>query len=224
MSEKPSFKKDSIVPTEIGYSMPRYLDVETKRVRGEHHFDADPRAGRTLQEYLSVFGLEMNELRGKKILDLGAGRDVLPAQELTGIADVTSLSPDFGSEAHRSPLENEVPRVAALGDQLPFADNTFDMIWLFHVLDHVERREQKNTGQSARMEVIKEAVRVLKPGGVVYVAPTTYGLSKYEVTNALQKLDVEIKVEDTGFWAILTDYDFNYDYEVGIDRMKITKN
>jgi len=46
--------------------MPRYLDTEKKQVRGAHKFETDPLIGRTLQEYMSVFGLKIDQLRGKE--------------------------------------------------------------------------------------------------------------------------------------------------------------
>lgn len=223
MSEKPSFKKDSIVPTAIGHSMPRYLDSETKQARGAHKFDVDPLAGRTLQEYLYVFGLGIDELRGKKILDLGAGRNVLPAQELKDIAEVVSLSPDFVAEKHRVELEESVSRVAALGEQLPFGDDTFDMIWLFHVLDHLESYNRSQDSLTQQMKAIREAVRVVKPGGAVYIAPA-HGIEYFNLNEAVKDLKVEVQREDTGFWANGTNYDINYDYVVEIDRIKIVKN
>jgi len=158
----------------------------------------------------------------KKILDLGAGRNVLPGQELDGIAEVVSLSPDFSSEKHRMALEVDVPRVAALGEQLPCADDTFDMIWILHVLDHIEKRSYDQDGYTPQMQTVREAVRVVKPGGVVYIAPA-HGIESSDLMEAVKDLSVQVEREETGFWAIETNYDINYDYRVDIERIKIVK-
>src|SRR5579864_4386899 len=53
---------------------------------------------------------------------------------------------------------------AALGEQLPFADATFDLVVLDQVIEHV----------SDQTRVLAEASRVLKPGGAMYVACPNY--------------------------------------------------
>jgi ubiquinone/menaquinone biosynthesis C-methylase UbiE len=53
---------------------------------------------------------------------------------------------------------------AALGEQLPFADATFDLVILDQVIEHV----------SDQTRVLAEAFRVLKPGGAMYVACPNY--------------------------------------------------
>jgi ubiquinone/menaquinone biosynthesis C-methylase UbiE len=53
---------------------------------------------------------------------------------------------------------------AALGEQLPFADATFDLVVLDQVIEHVNDQSR----------VLAEAFRVLKPGGAMYVACPNY--------------------------------------------------
>jgi SAM-dependent methyltransferase len=53
---------------------------------------------------------------------------------------------------------------AARGEQLPFADATFDLVVLDQVIEHV----------SDQSRVLAEAFRVLKPGGAMYVACPNY--------------------------------------------------
>lgn len=54
--------------------------------------------------------------------------------------------------------QKNVPTVAAIGEQLPFADAAFDVVLSDNVIDHAE----------APVEIIYELVRVLKPGGLLY--------------------------------------------------------
>jgi len=52
-------------------------------------------------------------------------------------------------------------------DKLPFKDNTFDVVWFRHVIEHLQVREQ--------VSVMQEIYRVLKKDGVVIVfGPTPY--------------------------------------------------
>ena len=53
---------------------------------------------------------------------------------------------------------------AATGEQLPFANATFDLVVLDQVIEHVQNQKS----------VLSEALRVLKPGGAIYVACPNY--------------------------------------------------
>jgi len=59
---------------------------------------------------------------------------------------------------------DSTPFAAAVGEQLPFADSTFDLVVMDQVIEHVA--DQKR--------VLVEALRVLKPGGALYVACPNY--------------------------------------------------
>ncbi len=63
----------------------------------------------------------------------------------------------------RRRLENQVFAVG-VGESLPFADGSFDLITMNQVLEHV-------TEQGA---VLSEALRVLKDGGTIYIASPNY--------------------------------------------------
>ena len=51
-----------------------------------------------------------------------------------------------------------VPTVAAFGERLPFADETFDVVICDNVVDHAESPET----------IVQELVRILVPGGMLY--------------------------------------------------------
>lgn len=52
-------------------------------------------------------------------------------------------------------------------DKIPFDDNTFDVAYCSHILEHITGREQ--------FHAMKEICRVLKPGGILIAfAPTPY--------------------------------------------------
>src|SRR5262249_48981294 len=53
------------------------------------------------------------------------------------------------------------PFVVGSAEELPFADGSFDALWSITVLEHVQHPEK----------ALQEVARVLKPGGVAYLAP-----------------------------------------------------
>jgi SAM-dependent methyltransferase len=53
---------------------------------------------------------------------------------------------------------------AAVGEALPFADGTFDLVTLNQVVEHV----------ADQLAVLREAARVVRPGGAIYVACPNY--------------------------------------------------
>lgn len=86
---------------------------------------------------------------------------------------------------------------------LPFASNEFDLIFASHVLEHIHRKEQP--------EVLKEWLRVLKPGGdAVIVVPN--------IMWSLEKIQKDPKLESDDLWKSLNvlygaqenEFDFHY--------------
>ena len=63
----------------------------------------------------------------------------------------------------RRRLENQVFAVG-MGERLPFASHTFDLVTMNQVMEHV----------SEQTAVLGEAVRVLKDGGAIYIASPNY--------------------------------------------------
>jgi SAM-dependent methyltransferase len=54
--------------------------------------------------------------------------------------------------------QRRVQTIATLGEALPFADRSFDVVLCDNVIDHAERPGQ----------IVRECVRVLAPGGLLY--------------------------------------------------------
>jgi ubiquinone/menaquinone biosynthesis C-methylase UbiE len=52
-----------------------------------------------------------------------------------------------------------------VGAPLPYKDSTFDVVTLFHVLEHVDSEKR----------ILKEIARILKPGGILFLASPYYG-------------------------------------------------
>lgn len=105
------------------------------------------------------------------ILDLGSGvGNFVVACRNKGLR-AFGVEPDrIGQNSSITALEiasrrlETAPFAAAVGEQLPFADSIFDLVVMDQVIEHVA--DQKR--------VLAEALRVLKPGGALYVACPNY--------------------------------------------------
>ncbi len=98
--------------------------------------------------------------RGLRALDVGCGGGLL-AEEFARLGcAVTGIDPSAPSiataQAHASQAGLAITYQVGVGEQLPFADASFDLVYCCDVLEHVNDLEQ----------VIAEAARVLMPGGV----------------------------------------------------------
>ncbi len=110
-----------------------------------------------MRRVLEEFGIDP---RGKATLDVGCGGGLL-AEEFARLGcDVTGIDPSEQSletaraHAHAAGLAIEYRQAA--GEQIPFPDGTFDIVYCCDVLEHVRDLRQ----------VVAEISRVLKPGGI----------------------------------------------------------
>lgn len=88
----------------------------------------------------------------KAMLDLGAGAGILEDMNFKGRAGrICGLDPDQRVVENPNLDEGRV----GYGEQIPWADETFDLVIADNVLEHLERP----------IDVFKEVRRVLKPGG-----------------------------------------------------------
>ena len=94
-----------------------------------------------------------------RILDLGCGRGGLVEQLNHPLSQIVGLDPDWLSLAeHRLDL----PRTVGFSHALPFADNSFDLIFCSWLLEHLATPEQD----------FREIARVLRPNGAfVFITP-----------------------------------------------------
>ena len=106
-------------------------------------------------------------LAGKKILELGAGLGSFTVELTRRGAKVTAVEP---GKAWRNIAGIQLAEsgsgqiLGAVGEALPFASDTFDLIVSLQVLEHVQNPPK----------VISELYRVLKPGGQVFLAYENY--------------------------------------------------
>jgi SAM-dependent methyltransferase len=102
---------------------------------------------------------KLGDVRGKNILDFGCGHGMAATVLARRGAIVTAfdLSPGYVREATERAEANGVRAtfLVADGEQLPFADQSFDAVWGSAILHHLDLTV---AGRELR--------RVLKPGGV----------------------------------------------------------
>ena len=86
------------------------------------------------------------------VLDLGAGAGIVQQMNFKGlVARVCGVDPD--PRVERNPYLDEGKQGG--GEQIPYADNSFDVVFADNVLEHL----------SDTKRVFDEILRVLKPGG-----------------------------------------------------------
>lgn len=102
------------------------------------------------------------EVKGKKALDVGCGGGLL-AEEFARLGcDVTGIDPSQPSiviaQEHAAQQHLSITYCTGIGEQLPFDDASFDIVYCCDVLEHVSNLHM----------VIAEIARVLKKDGIFF--------------------------------------------------------
>lgn len=112
--------------------------------------------------------LEQADLRpGQRVLEIGCGTGelLLAAKRAQPLSVVVGLDPDLAAlaRAHRKARRRGLPVQLDRGfaDQLPYADDSVDVVLSSFMLHHVPDGE--------REPAMREALRVLRPGGALHV-------------------------------------------------------
>jgi len=126
---------------------------------------------RTLQRF--------TEIQGKRVLEIGSGFGIsLALLDNCFGAEAWGIEPSgvgFGNSLRAShellPANGISPyrAINAVGEHLPFPNESFDIVYSANVLEHTQEPEN----------VLREAVRVLKPGGLLHFEIPNY-LSYFE--------------------------------------------
>jgi len=107
---------------------------------------------------------EVVPLAGRRLLDIGCGRGTLLLAATRRGAEAVGIEPDPGSlvlSRHRLARDRKSAAVvvAAVGESLPLADASCDVVTCCSVLEHVQEPQA----------VLAEVARVLKPGGWLHL-------------------------------------------------------
>jgi len=107
-------------------------------------------------------GVSQLDPHGLTLLDVGCGGGLLSEEFARLGCQVAGLDPSEASLAiareHARQEGLKIAYQAGVGEQLPFADASFDIVICCDVLEHVNDLER----------VLKEIARVLKPGGYFF--------------------------------------------------------
>lgn len=113
----------------------------------------------------------------KRVLDFGCGKGGF----IGHIKDFTKEL--YGFDVEKEKIEQarkKYPfvnfKLLKVGEKLPYKDNFFDAVFMFHVLEHV----------NSESNALEEAYRVLKSGGVLFLASPYNGLFAWADTANLR--------------------------------------
>jgi len=177
--------------------------------------------GRSFQNYKEDLGLRAEEIECKDILDLGSGPTGRLERELKDKAFVVSLSPDYRDNEYRGWLKKNKGKVrhavAGLGQELPFKEESFDTICIYHVFEHVP--------EEAVEKIVEESIRVSRIGGHVHIMPVAPDEKlKTQLELLAKKLGVKILFEKTDAtdsrWQ---DFSYVQKYSVTLERAILEK-
>jgi SAM-dependent methyltransferase len=131
-----------------GSALPRALSRRGLRSRLHLLVDgSNPIAARNCELFLSIL---KEQKRNPSILVIGGGAIGLGADKLYSDPDISLVGTDVYASPHTDLLAD--------AHKLPFANGTFDGVWIQAVLEHV----------LDPAAVVDQLHRVLKPGGIVY--------------------------------------------------------
>ena len=140
-------------------ALERQLDYQEKKAKGIKDQEKETILG-VLQRAASVKQrLEKYKtiLDSDKVLEVGSGAHGLVfgfGKGLTVVIDPLAL--DYKRLFPK--WQNNAQTIAAIGEKLPFADSSFDIVLSDNVIDHAENP----------IAILEDIVRVLKPSGLLY--------------------------------------------------------
>ncbi|GAA3795919.1 27-O-demethylrifamycin SV methyltransferase [Sphaerisporangium flaviroseum] len=132
--------------------------------QGYWHSEDDESSNRVAAERMTDLLIEKSELgQGGRVLDIGCGigtsafrlAEATPA-EIVGISNNQAQIDEANRRAAEKGVADRVSFAYADALDLPYADDSFDVVWVFESLMHMNR-----------LLTLREIGRVLRPGGRV---------------------------------------------------------
>jgi ubiquinone/menaquinone biosynthesis C-methylase UbiE len=194
------------------------------------HYDK----GRTLSEkniaiWLNLIANLSGSSKGMRLLDLGCGtgRFSLPLASMLGL-DVTGLdsSVDMLAKAKEKDSDFVVKWVLADASALPYPDGSFDIVFMSHLLHHVE----------TPLNVLKECSRVLVHSGIVMIRYGAMEQIRNDVVHTFFPQTIEIDEQRTptrqlvekwlveaGFVNISSEEVAQQTYQTGVENLNAVR-
>lgn len=130
----------------------------TRYLEGKEDLEAHARARYALEPHIFEFA-QFQTARGLRVLEIGVGMGAdylewLKAGAIASGVDLSTASIEKARQRCQQAGHQPDLRVAD-AEQLPFSDNSFDVVYSYGVMHHSPNTQQ----------CVREALRVLKPGG-----------------------------------------------------------
>jgi len=154
-------RKEEII---LKYKQENFIRNEFDKTRSEHIFHKKKHAFETKIILDAINSIKKPEVR---ILDVACGTGRLLSEiihsnkriKYTGL-DTSEAMIDELKNKKISPKEgDEIKLILSDSEKIPFKDNSFDIVFTYHLLWHIPLKNQK--------KVIKEMMRVVNPAGLV---------------------------------------------------------
>jgi ubiquinone/menaquinone biosynthesis C-methylase UbiE len=167
---------------------------------------------RSAYEYVNYLGIDLEEMKGTSVLDIGSGGANRFANQVSDLGiKVVSFSPHLRHASSRDDLNYDNIQykhsVAGRAQEMPFADNSFDYeVALYSVPLYLPDPEEIKLS-------INEVVRTLREGGKAYFYPISSS-QKATIEFALEELRsrvtlswIPFQTADLDFRLVLTKID-----------------
>lgn len=127
------------------------------------------------QDFYDDMVLEIGNLKGKKLLEIGCGYSLFLAickQKGINAVGIEPATQEFYQHTlkisrevlKRSGIKTNIVK-KGIGEDIPFKKDTFDAVVSLYTLEHVQNMKK----------VLQESLRVLKPQGYIYMIVPNYG-------------------------------------------------
>jgi SAM-dependent methyltransferase len=152
----------------LAYRVENWSGIQTPEMQVQNvEAMLQPEAGTVLDHVAQFWTIPSRAM----MLDVGSGAGGFVAACLQLGYRAFGVEPDrIGAGARLTSIQIAARRVSsnvflcAVGEALPFSDHAFDLVTLNQVVEHVPDQ----------LAVLREACRVLRPGGALYVACPNY--------------------------------------------------
>ncbi len=141
-----------------------------------------------------------------KILEIGSGAAGLVTHLQSDFCFAIDPLEDFYASIprYKNYRDNKVFYQAAIGENLPFKSEVFDLIIMDNVLDHCENPQQ----------VLNEMKRVIKKGGILYFRQNTYHLWGRFIRKLMELFLIDKGHPHTFYKKQLKRYFSNHGFEI----------